>query len=90
MGAQNVTPTARNATENLPGPSRELYDLVRGTVLIRTGRMFRAWCLERGWDDSNARNALLGVANGDDAQRFRTEILVAAGLIEGDEERTDR
>lgn len=84
----NVRPIAPERKE-LPGPGRELFQIVRGGLIAR-GTSVRGWAEANSYNESTVRYALYGLSDTEDSKRIRAEAMRDAGLIEGDEERTDR
>lgn len=78
--AANVT-TKAEERKDLPGPGRELYQLVRGG-LIQRGLNLRSWAASRDLSESSVRYALYGVSDSGEARRIRSLAVRAAGLTE--------
>lgn len=86
MAAKLAQKVMTNATErkDLPGPGRELYQLVRGG-LVQRGFSIRAWAEANEFSENAVRYALHGLSDSDEARRIRTLAVRAAGLVESTE-----
>lgn len=77
----NVMPVSTERKERLPGPGKDLFQLVRGGLIAR-GTSVKGWAESNGYSENAVRYALYGMSDTEDSRRIRGEAMRAAGLME--------
>lgn len=70
--------------KDLPSPGKDLFQRVRG-ALVAQGSNVKAWALENGFSENQARAALYGLSDTEEARELRSRAMKAAGLIPAEE-----